>query len=66
MTDTYKPPKRLAARNIEEFLAAMRVLLNDRAKAGHDLRIAQVIGNLGDCYNMEDEAFIKHVWEACD
>jgi hypothetical protein len=60
------PPERLTPANIEAFLAAMRVLLNDRARSGSDMRIAQVLGNLGDCYYMEDQEFIAYVWEACD
>ena len=64
-------PERLKPENIEKYLAAMRILLYDRAglsgdKTHSDLRIAQVVGNLGDCYYMEDEEYIKHVFEACD
>lgn len=44
----------------------MRTLLYDNARAGSDLRIAQVIGNLGDNYYMEDAEYVTKVWEAAD
>jgi len=79
-TDTYgadlerlkrSTPQRCTPEAIEEFLSAMRVLLEDAAglsgdRVHKDLRIAQVVGNLGDCYHMEDREYLDHIWTACD
>jgi len=59
-------PERLQPEHIEGFLAAMRTLLYDQARSGRDLRIAQVVGNLGDNYYTEDAEYVAKVWEACD
>lgn len=66
-----KPPPRLLPHHIDEAVQAITVLLRDAAGISgdmqhKDLRIAQVLGNLGDCYYMEDREFIDHIWQACD
>jgi hypothetical protein len=68
---THTPPERLNQRNIEDYLSAMRVLLYDAAglsgdRERKDLRIAQVVGNLGDNYYMEDVEYINLIWGECD
>lgn len=61
-----RPPKRLRQENIDGFLHAISTLLHDVKLSGADLCIAQIISNLGDCYNMEDAEYVAYVWEACD
>lgn len=68
---THPHPERLNPANIEDYLTAMRVLLYDAAglsgdRERKDLRIAQIVGNLGDNYNMEDVEYIALVWGECD
>ncbi len=58
--------RRLAPENIDGFIHAITTLLHDHSRKGSDLRIAQIIGNLGDCYNMEDAEYVHHTWEVCD
>lgn len=64
-------PERLNPANIEDYLTAMRVLLYDAAglsgdRERKDLRIAQIVGNLGDNYNMEDAEYVALIWGECD
>lgn len=64
-------PPRCDPAMIEGYLAAMRILLYDAAGLSgdgvhKDLRIAQVVGNLGDCYHMEDEHYVLWVQNNCD
>lgn len=44
---------------VQTTLALLGALL--RTCQGRDIRIAQVIGNLGDCYYMEDPEYLTHL-----
>lgn len=62
MTDC-RTPQRLQPEHIRDFLAVLSTALWTAHAQGHDLRIAQIIGNLGDNYYVEDAEYVAKVRE---
>lgn len=54
-------PPRLQPHNIDHFIGVLSHALYASARRGEDLRIAQIIDNLGNCYHLEDAEYVEFI-----